>query len=213
MGRRKKEPGAVHREAIAAAAARLFQEKGTAQVSMDEIAREAGYSKATLYVYFENKEEIVSVLVLESMRELCACIAASLDPKASTREKYGLICRELLRYQRERPFYFRMTLESIDTRFAHRTAFAEERETYQVGEEINRMICGLLRSGVERGELRADLELLPVSFSCWGMLAGLIQFSENKADYIQQAMGLSREAFLEIGFDLIYRAIAAGEGA
>ena len=33
----------------------LFMEKGIAATSMDDIAKAAGYSKATLYVYFENK--------------------------------------------------------------------------------------------------------------------------------------------------------------
>ena len=58
MGRRKKEPRSVHRENIVSAASALFLEKGIAAASMDDIAKAAGYSKATLYVYFENKEEI-----------------------------------------------------------------------------------------------------------------------------------------------------------
>ena len=33
----------------------IYMEKGIAQTSMDDIAKAAGYSKATLYVYFENK--------------------------------------------------------------------------------------------------------------------------------------------------------------
>ena len=59
MARRKKEPKSVHRENIAAAASKLFMEKGITATSMNEIAKIAGYSKATLYVYFENKEEII----------------------------------------------------------------------------------------------------------------------------------------------------------
>ncbi len=70
MGRRKKEPRSVHRENIASAASVLFMEKGIAETSMDDIAKAAGYSKATLYVYFENKEEIVGILVLGSMKKL-----------------------------------------------------------------------------------------------------------------------------------------------
>ena len=70
MGRRKKEPPSVHRSQIAQAASALFLEKGTAAVSMDDIAKAAGYSKATLYVYFENKDEIVSALTLDSMKKL-----------------------------------------------------------------------------------------------------------------------------------------------
>ena len=55
MGRRKKEPKSVHRENIASAASGLFMEKGIVATSMDDIAKAAGYSKATLYVYFKKK--------------------------------------------------------------------------------------------------------------------------------------------------------------
>lgn len=48
-----------HRGSILAAAERLFAEKGTEKTTMDDIAREAEYSKATLYVYFQSKEEII----------------------------------------------------------------------------------------------------------------------------------------------------------
>ena len=44
MGRRKKEPRSAHREKIAAAASELFLERGAPAVSVDEIARAAGYS-------------------------------------------------------------------------------------------------------------------------------------------------------------------------
>ena len=56
MARRKKEPKSVHRQNIASAASRLFMEKGIEATSVNDIAKAAGYSKATLYVYFENKE-------------------------------------------------------------------------------------------------------------------------------------------------------------
>lgn len=211
MGRRKKEPRGVHRENIASAAAVLFMEKGISQTSMDDIAKAAGYSKATLYVYFESKEEIVSVLVLGSMKKLCAHISSAIQHQESTRSKYDLICKELVRYQEEYPFYFKMTLEKIKFHFESQDFYPEERETFQVGEEINEMIKTVLMSGMEKGDLRADLDIAPVSFSCWGMLSGLIQFTASKADYIKQSMGLSKEQFLQCGFDMIYQSIAGME--
>ena len=60
MARRKKEPKSVHRSNIASAASMLFMKKGITVTSMDDIAKAAGYSKATLYVYFKNKEEITA---------------------------------------------------------------------------------------------------------------------------------------------------------
>ena len=49
MARRKKEPYPVHRSRIADAAGNLFSQRGLTSVTMDDIARESGYSKATLY--------------------------------------------------------------------------------------------------------------------------------------------------------------------
>lgn len=212
MGRRKKEPRSVHRERIAAAASELFLERGAAAVSMDEIARAAGYSKATLYVYFESKEEIVRLLVLESMRKLHGYIAAALEGEETTEARYRGICRGLVRYRREYPAYFQMALGRIDTDFTGRDALPEERETYRVGEAINEQLGEFLRDGVERGALRRDLEIMPAIFQFWGMLSGLIQMAANKASYIESAAGLSEERFLEDGFRMLYRSIAAGEG-
>lgn len=212
MGRRKKEPRSAHREKIAAAASELFLERGTAAVSMDEIAGAAGYSKATLYVYFENKEEIVCLLALESMRKLRGYIAAALAEGETTKARYRGICQGLVRYQREYPLYFRMALERIDTDFAGRDALPEEWETCRVGEDINEQLRDFLEEGMERGDLRRDLEVMPVIFYFWGMLSGLIQLTANKEAYLAHAAGLPGDSFLEGGFRMLYRAIAAGEG-
>ena len=174
MGRRKKEPRSVHRENIASAASVLFMEKGIAETSMDDIAKAAGYSKATLYVYFENKEEIVGILVLGSMKKLYDYIVSALAQQESTKGRYELICRGLLRYQEEFPFYFDMVLSKINIDFEKRNYLPEEKETYLVGEEI-----------------------------------GMIQLAANKEAYIEKAMGLSKEQFLDYGFSMLYRSIAA----
>ena len=70
MARRKKQPQSEHRKKITAAAEQLFMEKGIENTTMSDIARMSGYSKATLYVYFKDKEELIGVLVLESMQKL-----------------------------------------------------------------------------------------------------------------------------------------------
>ncbi len=54
---------------------------------MDDIAKEAGYSKATLYVYFSNKEEIVAILALESMRKLYHYISEAMEQETDTRKR------------------------------------------------------------------------------------------------------------------------------
>ena len=211
MGRRKKEPRSVHRENIVSAASTLFMERGIAATSMDDIAKAAGYSKATLYVYFENKEEIVGILVLNSMKKLYDYISSALIQHKTTKARYDFICRGLVQYQEEFPFYFKMVLDKINIDFEGKDYLPEERETYQIGEEINEKIKTFLLSGMEKGDLRNDLDIMPAIFNFWGMLSGIIQLAANKEEYIKKSMGLSKIKFLEYGFSLVYHSIAIKE--
>ena len=211
MGRRKKEPRSVHRENIVSAASTLFMERGIAATSMDDIAKAAGYSKATLYVYFENKEEIVGILVLNSMKKLYDYISSALIQHETTKARYDFICCGLVQYQEEFPFYFKMVLDKINIDFEGKDYLPEERETYQIGEEINEKIKTFLLSGMEKGDLRNDLDIMPAIFNFWGMLSGIIQLAANKEEYIKKSMGLSKIKFLEYGFSLVYHSIAVKE--
>ena len=208
MARRKKEPRSVHREKIASAASVLFMDKGIVATSMDDIAKAAGYSKATLYVYFENKEEIVGILVLDSMKKLYHYIVSALEQQETTKEQYNFICRGLVQYQEEFPFYFKMVLDKINIDFENHDYLPEEKETYQIGEEINEKIKEFLISGIDKGDLRGNLKIMPTIFNLWGMLSGLIQFASNKEEYIKKTMGLSKIQFLEHGFHMLYCSIA-----
>lgn len=208
MARRKKEPKAVHRHNIASAAQELFEKRGIEATTMDEIAKKAGYSKATLYVYFQNKEEIVGVLVLESMKKLYDYIAAAIEEKEIAKVRYYLICEALVRYQEEYPFYFKTVLEGINIDFEHSKCLPEEEETFRIGEEINLLLKHFIEEGIAAGEFREETDSTTAIFSLWGMLSGLIQLAVNKEAYVAQEMKLSKQEFLKNGFDYLYRIIA-----
>ena len=209
MARRKKESQSVHRKSITKAAEQLFMIKGIENTSMNDIAKEAGYSKATLYVYFKNKEELVSVLVLESMQKLYDYIRQALEETHGTKERYMKICDGLVNYHEEFPFYFKMVLETINIDFETTQFLPEEKETFLIGERINDLLIEFLKQGMEQGEIRSDIDVLPTIFSFWGTLSGLIQIATNKESYIRQQMGKSKTEFLTYGFDMIYHSIVS----
>ncbi|MEY4754116.1 MAG: hypothetical protein RJA44_1791, partial [Pseudomonadota bacterium] len=61
---------------LLAAALSLFVEKGFAATRAEEVARRAGVSKGTLYLYFESKEELLKAVIRE---RLSSRIAAAAD--------------------------------------------------------------------------------------------------------------------------------------
>lgn len=52
---------------ICAAALQVFAEKGFAAAKLDEIARRAGVSKGTLYLYFKDKEQLFRAVVRDTV--------------------------------------------------------------------------------------------------------------------------------------------------
>lgn len=208
MGRRKKAPASFHREAIADAAERLFTKKGIDATTMDDIAKEAGYSKATLYAYFQNKGEITGLLVLKSMGFLYNHIKEAISGEHRIKEQYLSICRALAQYQEQFPFYFSLTLGKINVDFEQDGYLEVEKDTYDIGEQINREIVSFLQAGIVCGELRPELPLLETVLLLWASLSGIILAAANKEVYFEKALGIQKHLFLEHGFSMLYRSIA-----
>lgn len=64
---------------ICAAALDVFAEKGFAAARLDEIARRAGVSKGTLYLYFQDKEDLFRAVVRDTVAPNIEAIRAGLS--------------------------------------------------------------------------------------------------------------------------------------
>ena len=64
---------------ICAAALDVFAEKGFAAARLDEIARRAGVSKGTLYLYFKDKEDLFRAVVRDAVAPNVEAITAAIS--------------------------------------------------------------------------------------------------------------------------------------
>ena len=62
---RKLQERKIRKELILKSAIEVFKSKGLDGATMDEIAQNAGFGKATLYYYFKSKEEIFNSMLSE----------------------------------------------------------------------------------------------------------------------------------------------------
>ncbi|RWM10361.1 TetR/AcrR family transcriptional regulator [Mesorhizobium sp.] len=95
---RKGRPAAgqdpVKRAQIIEGARRVFIDKGFEAASMNDITREAGVSKGTIYVYFANKEELFEALIEEERGTIFKNMYDVLDHADDLREtlvKFGKV--------------------------------------------------------------------------------------------------------------------------
>src|ERR1700735_2493427 len=66
MGRSR----AIDTQALVAAAARVFERRGFADATLDDIAAEAGVSKPTVYQYVSSKQRLLETIVEQAIYPL-----------------------------------------------------------------------------------------------------------------------------------------------
>jgi AcrR family transcriptional regulator len=98
------------REQVVRVARRLVADRGTTDVSMDEIASAAGLSRSTVYVYFANREELLRACVAGLREELVRAVTASWDKDAAPIRRLESLVEELLARVDDDRAFFRLAL-------------------------------------------------------------------------------------------------------
>jgi TetR/AcrR family transcriptional regulator of autoinduction and epiphytic fitness len=84
------------REAIVAAAERLFLERGFGSVSMDELAETAGVARRTLYNQFASKEEIFREMLGRVSGQLEGAFPPGIETQGDVEAVLRLVARAIL---------------------------------------------------------------------------------------------------------------------
>jgi AcrR family transcriptional regulator len=93
----------VAADRILDAAADLYTQRDQASIGMNEIARAAGCSRATLYRYFENREALRTAYVHRETHRLARAITAQIDGIEDPRERLIASITTTLQMVRESP--------------------------------------------------------------------------------------------------------------
>lgn len=99
-------------EQIVNAARDLFTTYGYKRVSMDEIARKAGVTKRTVYMYFKSKEELLKYFINEEIQNMKKIVEQSEDKDKSFMENVHQVIVKLIKYTRNREFLHLIFQES-----------------------------------------------------------------------------------------------------
>lgn len=205
MGMGKKQAlTEFHRGAILAAAERLFAEKGTEKTTMDDIAREAEYSKATLYVYFQSKEEIVNAILLSGILLLQKRIEGAVQSCSDWFQAYYAVCEAVIHFYGENPTTYSAASGELEAAAAGNRGIQDILKTIS---EIDAVLTGFLERGLQTGAIQFDLPVREVAQLFWAALSGMVRAAEREKDCLGQIDGLDRETFLRHGAQMLLNAI------
>ena len=197
-----------HRGSILAAAERLFTEKGTEKTTMDDIAREAEYSKATLYVYFQSKEEIINAILLSGLVLLKKKLHEAIESPAGWLERYDAVCRVIVRFYDENPTAYDAATGVMPLPGASEEVQKGQADIIRVAGEIDQEMAAFLVSGTEEGVVRSRLPPMETVMLFWAALSGIIHMAEFREEFLKKTLGVTREEYLSHGARLLLDALS-----
>ncbi len=200
------------RQAVLDALFEEAAEKGPGRLNIKQVAERSGASIGSLYQYFGSRENLVRFLVkiaVGSMVELLRVSMVSLR---------NLPFREALRYYIVEGVKYSQSQKSL-TRFLTLSAYQGDEEIGKtvvrpIAEVMRETVRDLLKAGIARGELRADIDLEAASRAVNVMTIGLgdSQITPYLNTYFQVSDGeVAFERTLDAALDLILRGLAAEE--
>lgn len=161
------------RKAILQSAVALFRNKRFHEVTLDEVAASAHVGKGTIYLYFENKEDLFFQMVVEGFRALEGALREIAATEKPLREKLCAIAEAMSDEFRRHHALFRV----IHSKGLMKKRPGAKAIFHNHMTSLHEVLERVFREGVEDGTLRRDLD---VSAAC-SLFVGSIHERDMRA--------------------------------
>ncbi|TYR80470.1 TetR/AcrR family transcriptional regulator [Priestia megaterium] len=208
---RKQKEKEIRKNDIINAAERVFFTKGYAVATMDDVAKEAEFSKRTVYVYFNSKEQIYFEIMLRGYKLLIHSLEKDLSNQQDIHalERIKQIGHTLYTFNEQYPNYFEAIVEyeTGEMDFDKGITDSSREECYKLGEKVLAILIEALAQGIEEGAIRKEIDVLDTALVLWSCTIGAFTIAKRKANYIKHYHKRESKDLIFNTFELLIRSI------
>ncbi len=199
---RRGEEKERRRAEILDAAEDLYVKKGWDALTVDQVARSARLSRALVYVYFRDKEDLLFAIGERAMGLLHRRFSAAAAGHVLGMDQVDAIGRAYMGYANEFPHYF-----DFCTRFQAHSASVEpgsnEGACQLAGDAVIATVVGAIQTGIRDGSIRADIgDPMLLAVTLWAFTHGIIQLAMAKGGDLAR-FGIAIPDFSNYAFGLL----------
>ncbi len=177
-------------------ALRVFAERGYDGASMDDVARAAGITKASIYHHVSGKEALLE----RGLGRALDALFALLDEPAATDGRAVERLRHIVTRVAETTLHL---LPELTVLFRVRGTSRSEREALERRRQFDRVVTGLIVQAQRDGEVRADLDPRLAARLIFGMSNSVVEWYRGGSSLSGAAVA---RAIAAIAFEGIVRA-------
>lgn len=195
------------RNKIVESAEKIFASKGYDNASMDEISKEAGFTKRTVYQYFNSKGDLFFAIALKGFQLLAQSCGKFMDQYDTGYEKIRASFMGNYEFYKQYSDLFKLIVQVGRIRKEVKDSpYLEEWLTFD--DTIFNSLKEIIRMGKEDGTIRRDFDesgAFPLAFLNTGFFQLLVGQGEGFIDHFS----LDREKFINDTMDIIYSSLKA----
>ena len=143
---RQIEEREARKQRILKGALEVFKLNGLEGATMDQIAQQSGFGKATLYYYFKSKEDVFSAILEDGWKNIWESLEPIIADNDGPRNSFIKLLIKIAEIAQSRPGLFEFLFN------APKTIKLENQPWKEYQERLYSVIKGLLEDGVKSGE-------------------------------------------------------------
>ena len=190
-----------------AAAEKLFTQYGFEQVTMDAVAKEAEFTKRTLYQYFPSKEDLFFAVVLRGFQQMSAYTEAASERETSGFGKLRMVARAYYQFYKDYPGTFRLMAYVGYVKSKGGTRSPKREEWMKFDDNIFHGFAKLIESGKADGSIRTDLDAAQTAYALAFLMTGFLNMLSVSGTTFTAHFALDQEAFSMSTLDLLLESV------
>ena len=204
LSQRREEEKEQRRAEIIDAAEAVYADVGWDAATIDQVARRARLSRALVYVYFKDKQDLHFAIVERALADLHRRFQEAARAPKTGIAKVEAIGRAYVQYSRETPHYF----DACSQFQAYQAAEAEAADSNEdaclnASRQVHGVLVEAIRTGTQDGTIRSDLgDPLMTAIALWGFAHGIIQLASTKVEMLKK-FDIAIDPLIQHGFGLM----------
>ena len=180
MSHNKKEN---KKEQILSAASECFARFGYKKTTLDDIGEKSGLNKASIYYYFESKEEIFTTIVLNEFKQFITKLHQNIEEDMDCEQKILVYFKEKLHYWFQKSMILPQITEIEPEKLQHLMMASGLKTFLKIEQEEKSFVANILKNCIKKGQIK-DCNVEKMSAFMFALVDGIKdnceRFTRNK---------------------------------